>query len=103
MSKREELEIKRDQLDKEVSKDNCLNSITLYERSVLFGKLIRYIGNVLLISSIVAALYTFMFESGEVLLKILLCVFYLLGGFISKVIIEWFSLVLLNLAELNNK
>ena len=35
MSKREELESKRDQLDKEVSKDNCLNTITLYERSVL--------------------------------------------------------------------
>lgn len=103
MSKREELESKRDQLDKEVSIDNRLNTITLYERSVLFGKLIRYIGNVLLILSIVAALYTFMFESGELLLKILLCVFYLLGGFISKVIIEWFSLVLLNLAELNNK
>ena len=58
MSKREELESKRDQLDKEVSKDNSLNTITLYERSVLFGKIMRYIGNVLLISSIFAALYT---------------------------------------------
>jgi hypothetical protein len=103
MSKREELESKRDQLDKEVSKDNGLNTLSLYERSVLVGKLIRLFGTMTLILCVGYAIYYFIFVESAIVFRVITSICFILSGFISKVIIEWFSLVLLNLAELNNK
>ena len=56
MSKREELENKRNELEKELMVKNDTNLVLLYERSILVGKLIRLFGTVLLVLCIGSAL-----------------------------------------------
>lgn len=104
MSKREELEQKSKELEKElmVEKD-CTNLVLLYERSILVGKLIRLFGTMSLILSIGYAIYYFMFVEIAIIFRLITCICLILGGFVCKVVFEWFSLILLNLAELNNK
>lgn len=103
MSKREELENKRNELEKELMVKNDTNLVLLYERSILVSKLIRLFGTVLLVLCIGSAIYYFMFVETAIVFRLIKSICLIISGFVSKVFLEWFSLVLLNLAELNNK
>lgn len=104
MSKREELENKREKLEKEIIVEKSdINLVLLYERSILVGKLIRLFGTVSLLLCIGYAIYYFIFVESVILYRIITSICLIISGFVSKVVLEWFSLVLLNLAELNNK
>lgn len=102
MSKREELENKRNELDKELKK-NINEDNSLYEKSIIVAKLIAIFGNIALVLSIGFGLYTCISFNTFLLFRILIVVIYAFFGFIIKVFLDAMSLLLKNLAELNNK
>lgn len=102
MSKREELEEKRKELDKELNKHNNEDN-SLYERSIVVAKLISILGNIAFVASIGLGLFTCISFNTFLLFRLFLVILYSLFGFVIKVFLDAMSLLLKNLAELNNK
>ena len=102
MSKREELEEKRKELDKELKK-NINEDNSLYEKSIIVAKLIAIFGNIAFILSVGFGLYTCISFNTLFLFRIFILALYGFFGFIIKVFLDAMSLLLKHLAELNNK